>query len=91
MAKQLELVTVKHLKRVADRIGWFVRAFIDQKRAHGLMFTMIELTEFVIGEVPHAAPDSPGRILRLLRKQGKLNYVCVSRKDSRYAAVPLPR
>ena len=35
------------------------------------------------------APDSPGRIMRLLRREGLINYKVVSRKDSLYRLVSL--
>jgi hypothetical protein len=33
---------------------------------------------------PEVAPDSPGRILRELRKDGVLDYVMTSRRNSEY-------
>jgi len=80
----------QHLERVADKLRWHVAAFI-QAIGVGREFTMRDLTHYVLDNIPNAAPDSPGRILRMLRKQEVINYVVISRRDSRYAVVPLPR
>lgn len=47
-------------------------------------FRMDELTKWVRHRV-RCAPDSPGRILRQLRKEGKVTYELVSRRESLYA------
>jgi hypothetical protein len=43
-----------------------------------------ELTTFVSDRVTHVAPGSPDRILRDLRQSGDVEYVVVSRAQSRY-------
>lgn len=47
-------------------------------------FRMDELTKWVSLRV-RCAPDSPGRILRQLRKEGKVTYELISRRESLYA------
>lgn len=50
---------------------------------------MQDLTEFVSSRVNgFVAPDSPGRILRLLRQSGRINYVVISRSKSLYRIIP---
>lgn len=46
-------------------------------------FHMQELTEYVRCRVP-TAPDSAGRIMRLLAQEGRLGYELVSRSKSLY-------
>jgi hypothetical protein len=71
-------------KRVSLRVAALVLDFCKGKR----MFRMQELTEFVSDGVDgYVAPDSPGRILRLLKQQGKLNYRLMSRSDSLYSVL----
>lgn len=50
----------------------------------GQTFHVEELRLFVTGRVPEIAPDSPGRILRALRLEARLNYVVINRRDSLY-------
>jgi hypothetical protein len=44
---------------------------------------MAELAEFVASAV-QVAPDSPGRILRQLRRAGRVDYRIVNRAQSLY-------
>lgn len=50
----------------------------------GKAFHAEDLRRTVLLYAPEIAPDSPGRILRLLRQEGKLNYVVINRRDSLY-------
>lgn len=50
----------------------------------GRMFHAEDLYRSILDQNPDVAPDSPGRILRLLRRKGYLNYVIVDRGDSLY-------
>lgn len=50
-------------------------------------FHIEELRRFVRDQVPEIAPDSPGRILRELRLQGRLDYTVVNRRQSLYRFV----
>ena len=49
---------------------------------------MADLNAHVNTRVGLVAPDSPGRILRDLRKKQRLDYLVVSRKSSLYEFVP---
>lgn len=68
-----------HLERVTARIGV---AILDYCRSHR-RFYMSELVTAVEKAVGACAPDSPSRILRVLRKQGRIAY-SVDRAQSLY-------
>lgn len=74
----------ENLERVSARIEGLILAFardrIAVQRPH---FHMVELTNFV-GRHQHVAPDSAGRILRNLRKQLRLDYRVLNRRQSLY-------
>ena len=58
---------------------------MDFSRIHaGKEFHVEQLRIFVRSRVPDIAPDSPGRILRELRLEGRLNYVVTNRRQSLY-------
>jgi hypothetical protein len=69
-------------ERVYARIAGTILQFASEHPAG--TFHVEELREYVTALVPGIAPDSPGRILRLLREEGKLNYVVISRAASLY-------
>lgn len=69
------------LARVEGSIGDAVLAFARERLASGGDFRMEELRAR-LGD--GHAPDSAGRILRLLRQQGALAYEVVSRSESLY-------
>ena len=69
-------------ERVYEKIAELIMAF---SRLHaGEQFHVEELRVFVRGHLPLIAPDSPGRILRELRLQGRLDYVVINRRQSLY-------
>jgi hypothetical protein len=70
------------LKRVSLRIAEAVLDFARQRA--GSAFYMEQLNRHVADAVGTVAPDSPGRILRDLRKKQRLDYQVVSRSDSLY-------
>ncbi len=70
-----------NIERVSAKIGDAIRRFCDDRL--GQTFRMEELVRYVQGETT-IAPDSPSRILRLLRRQGLIGYEVLSRKDSLY-------
>lgn len=73
----------EQLERVSDRIGALVLEFCSSHL--GLRFFAEELTDYVRGRAESpVAPDSACRILRALRKAGRLDYVVVSRSQSLY-------
>jgi len=85
---QLELqpcnTQAANLRRVGGAIGRDVLAFCRQPRiAGGRVFSITELAAWVQAR-SHRAPDSAGRILRLLRQRGVLDYAVVSRPASLY-------
>jgi len=47
-------------------------------------FHVETLRRFVRHYYPEIAPDSPGRILRQLRIEGRLDYSVINRRDSLY-------
>jgi hypothetical protein len=75
----------EQLERVRLKIEYAIHSFVDQLRLKGACeFNMSELTSHVMGLVPNTAPDSPSRILRLMRTERKLLYEVVDRSKSRY-------
>lgn len=71
---------VNHLDRVSKRIEPYVFRFCLEHTE----FRMDQLTKWVAEKVSGLAPDSPGRILRSLKKQGKVDYEVVDRRGSLY-------
>lgn len=72
----------KNLNRVSEKIRAIVCDFFDAK-GDGSRFTINELGRFVrLKEA--VAPDSPGRIMRALRKEGRIDYEVLSRSQSLY-------
>lgn len=69
-------------ERVYARIAGIILHF-EREHPSGT-FNVEELREYVTALVPDIAPDSPGRILRLLHEQRRLNYVVISRSVSFY-------
>ncbi len=72
-----------NLARVSARLADCVLTFCASRLLLCPTFRMSELTEYVASEVP-SAPASPDRILRLLRKEGRLSYEVVDRAGSLY-------
>ena len=69
------------VERVGGEIGAAVLSFARARLAAGGEFRMEELRAHL---GPGHAPDSAGRILRLLRQRGALGYEVVSRSESLY-------
>lgn len=76
----------ENLNRVSERIGGLVLAFCAEAvRTSHAVFCMEELREYVYQQqLGHIAPDSPGRILRMLRREKRLDYTVLSRSQSLY-------
>lgn len=72
-------------ERVRGKIEALIKTFCHV----GRVFNMIELTCHV-SECTPIAPDSAGRIMRLLRQKGEINYKVVSRSESKYEVIPNP-
>lgn len=72
----------REIRRVEKNIGTLVLAFcLDHVNDH---FTMSELSEYVRSRGEVVAPDSAGRILRMLRATGRVDYAIVNRSQSLY-------
>lgn len=73
-----------HLTRVTGRIQELIVSFArDRVATNRPLFHMAELTNFVSRH--HViAPDSAGRVLRLLRAHGRLDYRVTHRRRSEY-------
>jgi hypothetical protein len=72
----------QHLDRVEAKIAEVVLAFLSNK-SNGDQFHLQDLQEYVARTCP-VSPDSPSRILRELRRKGRIDYNVVSRHDSLY-------
>lgn len=70
-------------KRVNDKIIKHVMLFSNRSLLSGGKFHMSDLTAYVSKHV-EIAPDSPGRILRMLKKNGVLDYEVTNRSASEY-------
>lgn len=73
----------QQITRVADSIGDVVQQFCRNAQAKGGQFHAQELRDYVATEAT-TAPASPDRILRLLRSQGRINYIVKDRRASLY-------
>lgn len=74
------------MERLHSLIAPSIARFFKE-RPHG-RFHMTELVARVMAEVPgNVAPDSPSRIMRMMRQDGKINYTLVSRHGSLYEVV----
>lgn len=73
----------ENIERVRQKISPKILEFCRLRLHSNPLFHMKELTDFVQAQVG-VAPDSPGRILRLLRQAGHINYTVIDRKNSTY-------
>ena len=78
-----------NIGRVNKKIAAAVTEFCQSVGVGG-KFHMVDLQDFVAVRFS-IAPDSPGRILRDLRKRKLLNYRVVSRKQSEYQVLSRER
>ena len=69
-------------RRVAKKIASLIIVFYKSRRSKPV-FICDELHQFVY-EHACVAPASPDRILRLLRREGHLDYKVTDRKNSEY-------
>lgn len=78
-----------NLKRVNSRISGLIIEFCRSLGDNGV-FYMEDLRRHVAERLDsRVAPASPDRILRDLRKAGKLDYAVVSRSESLYVLISL--
>ena len=68
--------------RVYDKIAPMIMEF--SRLYAGQQFHVEELRAYVRDVIPDIAPDSPGRILRQLRQEGRFDYVVINRRQSLY-------
>ena len=80
----------EHLDRVSEKIASAILSFWEPLRG-GTTFHMADLVLHVTSVVPNTAPDSSSRVLRYLRREGKLLYVVVDRRASLYRVEKVPR
>ena len=71
-----------YLETVSSRIGSAILDFCCAKV--GQEFHADDLRRFVSQKVGLCAPGSADRVLRDLRQRGAIDYVCISRSESRY-------
>jgi hypothetical protein len=78
----------QNLGRVRQKIDGVVVEFLEQLLDDGFSdFRMDDLHAFVTKRGYDVAPDSPGRVLRALRRIGEVDYWIVRRSDSLYRLV----
>ena len=75
----------ENLNRVSRRIAPAIIQFHEAKKTgNSPLFLADDLREFVINKVgSYLAPASPDRVLRDLRKRGRLDYRVISRSESK--------
>lgn len=76
-----------NFERVYSAIQGEIKTFFNA-RTIGAHFQMTDLLNAVRLAHPGIAPDSPGRIMRAMRRSGDINYCVVSRAASLYRIEP---
>lgn len=72
-----------------ERVGSKLARLIKEFCCVGREFHMNDLNTYIIGKSDeYVAPDSPGRIMRMMKQQGVLNYRVISRSESKYEVLP---
>ncbi len=80
---------VLNLERVYDKIAECIIEFCNQRnQSKQPLFHMEDLQRFVADKLL-IAPDSPSRILRALRQEGRIDYMVVNRRQSLYSLLPV--
>lgn len=82
MVRTLDFDQPRQIQRVSDKIAGHVCAFFAS-RGLNRTFSNAELLAFVQAREA-CAPDSAARIMRLLRRKGRIDYTVISRADSLY-------
>jgi hypothetical protein len=78
-----------NLERVSHKIADAVLFWCQWRLATSNPdFRMADLQAYVCEQIAGVSPDSPSRILRMLRRSGRINYVVVSRSQSLYRLTP---
>ncbi len=82
------MAAAANLQRVRSKIERVVIEFLDQLIEDGFSDFRIEnVRAYVESCGVTVAPDSPGRILRMLRREGVVDYWIVNRSESLYRIV----
>ena len=79
----------KNLDRVSGRLAAAIVDFFNSRRER--TFHNVDLLAYVRESVGDVAPDSPGRVMRMLRREKRINYVVVSRSESLYEIISTDR
>ena len=80
----------EQLQRVALNLNETIIEFFAKRLAtQDQRFTANDLRHYVNAKNFGTAPASADRIMRLLKKKGKINYAVVNRGKSLYQAVPV--
>jgi hypothetical protein len=75
----------QNLERVTERISRSVLSFFSfRKRMRVVEFHAEDVYRWVVHDCGYISPDSPGRIMRLLRQRGLIDYEVVNRAKSLY-------
>jgi len=72
-----------NLERVSDRIGYLVVRFLENRLATNPIFHASDLCRYVWG-FEECAPESPGRIMRKLRLDGRVEVEVIDRSRAQY-------
>ena len=78
-----------NLERVRSRIEKEILEFL-RFLGVGNEFRASDLVQAMAYCAIPCAPDSPGRIMRLMKRKGEIDYKVISRKDSLYKLLALP-
>lgn len=77
----------EHPVTIADSVLEFINGKLSSTNNE---FVSVDLFNFVREHSKfYPAPGSTDRIMRKLRKQGKINYIVVNREEGLYRAVPV--
>ena len=79
------------LRRVASRIELAIVTFFDRRARLSRTFHMDELRQSVAHTCGTIAPDSPGRVMRDLRRRRIIDYAVLNRRQSLYAIKEVAR
>lgn len=80
----LQETQAHEIKRVRRNIGGLVMQFCLNVWDGPQEFYMSDLEAYVREFDQHSTPGSAGRILRMLRKEGRVDYVILRRSDAHY-------
>jgi hypothetical protein len=79
------------LARVSSRIELAIVTFFDRRARLSRTFHMDELRQSVVHSCGTIAPDSPGRVMRDLRRRRVIDYAVENRRRSLYRIMEVLR